>query len=353
MTKKQKIIVAAVTLGVILVSGLSWLIAELVIYKGTPSDTVWTSEDEFDAAAVVRLAKQADKDFVILNITDVQFGDTLDGPWNKTFTENTVSELVKKTNPDLITVTGDMVWTRFSRHSFKRFVEFMEGLGIPWAPVFGNHDGEGNSDLNRLGDLLEQADNCLFEKGPGNIGGVGNYVLAIEQDGRIVHSLIMMDTHSSRTYEETGEWGYDHVYPDQIKWYEWVIDGIAGINGGEPVTSTLFMHIPLYEYAVAYEQWAQGGFDESTGFGRNNEPVCCPPVNNGFFDVIKAAGSTRDVVVGHDHINYSSVLYEGVRLTYGLKTGDRCYHDDSLNGGTVLTLNARGEVRTEHVYITF
>ena len=71
------------------------------------------------------------------------------------------------------------------------------------------------------------------------------------------------------------------------------------------------------------------------------------------FDVIKAEGSTHDVVCGHDHINDSSVVYQGVRLTYALKTGDRCYWQDDgmMNGGTVLRVASDGTVTTEHCYV--
>lgn len=86
------------------------------------------------------------------------------------------------------------------------------------------------------------------------------------------------------------------------------------------------------------------------GFGEKRETVCCPSVNSGFFQVIKDLDSTKNVIVGHDHINCYSVLYEGVRLTYGLKTGDRCYANDDLNGGTLLTITDNG-VKTEHKFV--
>lgn len=40
----------------------------------------------------------------------------------------------------------------------------------------------------------------------------------------------------------------------------------------------------------------------------------------------------------------------GIRLTYGMKTGDRCYANDDLNGGTLLTVTDNG-VLTEHKYV--
>lgn len=56
------------------------------------------------------LIKRRDKDFVILNITDIQFNDTLDKFDGKKFTSDTVCTLVERVKPDLITVSGDFVW---------------------------------------------------------------------------------------------------------------------------------------------------------------------------------------------------------------------------------------------------
>ena len=55
------------------------------------------------------LIKRRDKDFVILNITDIQFNDTLDKFDGKKFTSDTVCALVERVKPDLITVSGDFV----------------------------------------------------------------------------------------------------------------------------------------------------------------------------------------------------------------------------------------------------
>ena len=40
-----------------------------------------------------------------------------------------------------------------------------------------------------------------------------------------------------------------------------------------------------------------------------------------------------------------------VRLTYGMKTGDRCYADGDMNGGTLRTVTDNG-VLTAHQYVT-
>ena len=44
-------------------------------------------------------------------------------------------------------VTGDNVSALFTDWLIDDVIDCMESLGVPWAPVFGNHDGEGKADL--------------------------------------------------------------------------------------------------------------------------------------------------------------------------------------------------------------
>lgn len=81
----------------------------------------------------------------MLNLTDIQFGDFHD-IGKRTFTEDTIRAVIAETEPDLITLTGDQVWTKHSKYSIRHLVSFLDSFGIPWAPVMGNHDAEGNAD---------------------------------------------------------------------------------------------------------------------------------------------------------------------------------------------------------------
>ena len=86
-------------------------------------------------------------------------------------------------------------------------------------------------------------------------------------------------------------------------------------------------------------------------FGKNGEDVCCSPVNNGFFALCRALGSTKNIISGHDHVNNASILYEGIRLTYGMKTGAGFYWDQDMNGGTKFTVSSDGSMTTENIYV--
>ena len=318
--------------------------------------TKWNLKTEFTESAYTVIEKDPTKDFVILNITDVQLNDDEVFADMGIRSNNMIASLIEKTQPDLITLTGDNAWGTVA---YMELINYIDSFDIPWAPVMGNHDGQGCVSEFWAAELFTQAENCLFQFGPENMG-YGNYILNVTENGKIIHTLFMLDTHSNRDYTlEDGtvlEDEYDHLWPLQMNWYKWAVNGIAE-QEGKVIESTCFMHIPVYEFKTAWEEAWDAENDcyypeyAETSFGRNNE-VCCPaPVNNGFFDICKDLGSTKNIIVGHDHVNSSSIEYQGIRLTYGLKLGEGCYFEEGMTGGTTLSINSQGNVTTEHHYL--
>ena len=53
---------------------------------------------------------------------------------------------------------------------------------------------------------------------------------------------------------------------------------------------------------------------------------------------LKQSNSLSHTFAGHDHVNAYSVDYQGVRLTYGLKSSRQFYYSEELVGGTLITL---------------
>lgn len=331
-----------------------------LIFGAGAFDNPHSEADYRIADDTVVLFKNPNKDFKILNLTDTQVGTLSD--WlliDEQYHADkqlyaTMKEVIEKEQPDLITITGDLCWMVDAEVAFRKLVDFIDGYGIPWAPVLGNHDLEGaDLPLDKYVEILQNTENCLFQRGPETASGCGNYVINIvEQDrignskGKIVESLIMLDSHASAP-----EGGYDYIKSDQIEWYTEVVGKLNELNGSA-VESTLFFHIPLPEFDAAYNMWEASNFDPSIGFGVMRESVSDSHTNSGLFEVVKSLGSTKNIVCGHDHVNNFSILYEGVRLTYGLKTGDRCYADDDLNGGTVITIGSNGVESVCHSYST-
>ncbi|MBQ3086385.1 MAG: hypothetical protein IJC45_03545, partial [Clostridia bacterium] len=83
-------------------------------------------------------------------------------------------------------------------------------------------------------------------------------------------------------------------------------------------------------------------------FGVIHENPCPGAVNNHFMDVVTDLGSTKNMIFGHDHVNNASFVYEGVRLSYGLKLGRACYYEEGLQGGSTLCIHSDGSATFEH-----
>ena len=113
--------------------------------------------------------------------------------------------------------------------------------------------------------------------------------------------------------------------------------------------SMIFMHIPIPEFKTAYDLWQQEGGAEGENFGIKGEEECPSYINTGMFNAIKEFDSTKYVFAGHDHLNNYSVMYEGVRLTYAMKTGDSCNQTPGQNGGTLITMGDK--ITVEHIYV--
>ena len=343
-TVKKIIAIIAVVLAIVIAFLAIWMIP----VKGKESTDYWCSTMKYTDDYAVSMKKAQGKEFKILALSDLQLNDALDCFGMKGTAYSTAEKVIKEQNPDLIVLMGDTVWAAFTKVSVKQFVKFMDSFQIPWAPINGNHDGEGNADFNWIADEFLKSKYCLLKKGPNNIGGIGNYVINIKENDKVVESLIFMDSHASRYYDDIQDNGYDFIYDGQMDWYKWVINGIASENNGKKVESMLFIHIPLNEYVDAYKQYEESGFDPSIGFGEKNEECCPGHINSGMFDVIKKTDSTKYVFAAHDHVNNYSVDYEGIRLTYTMKTGDRCYYDSDVNGATLITVGEKVEI--EHIY---
>lgn len=315
-------------------------------FCGKVSDYVWNENEEFDISKTSFVKKEKGKDFTVLNIADIHFAD-FDAKRiaESFFVTKTIKDLVKKVKPDLIFLLGDSVCTESTVHSINRVVDLMESFGIPWAPMFGNHDDEGNCDLNYLADVMMSGKHCLMQKGDPSMG-VGNYIVNVAEDNNdgttnIIESFIVMDSHKGS------------VYDNQIQWYKWACDGINKYTNNKAEIS-LVEHIPIPEYQLAIDNSTVG---EKTGmllndpdsFGEIHETICCERsypdgniIQRGFFDIIKASNTTKYVFCGHDHLNNFSVLYDGVRLTYNMKCGFNSGSRFNFNGGTVIKINDNG-----------
>lgn len=301
--------------------------------------------------------KEADDTaFRILQITDVHI---LNDEKKDAKAFKTIDAMVETTNPDMIVLTGDLTSEKENFTAFKTMCEYLESFNIPWAFVFGNHEGldikyapdevidpEKIADRQTLSDYLETLPNCIYEAGDENVDGMGNYYYNVKDDnGNVITSLIMMDSHS---YDEENN-GYDHFHDNQIEWYENTVKTIAReVNGDESevVPSLAFFHVPMKEYMTAYDE-AKGTDNRLWGFRFPKEDGT-PAVDDQMFEKMVELGSTKGCFAGHDHMNNFSVNYQGIRLTYGLSCDHNIYLVP-LRGGVLINVKNDGSFTTQHL----
>lgn len=250
---------------------------------------------------------------------------------------NYIKETVETTKPDLILVTGDLVFGEFDDNgsAFLGLVAFMESLGVPWAPVFGNHEGESAMGIDWQCDQLEAAEHCLFKQR--TLTGNGNYTVGIEQGGALKRVFFMMDSNgcgapSEKTRENKHLKTTAGFGTDQIVWYTNLATKIGQLS--EDTKISFAFHIQISVFADAFAKYGfQNKFSdrmptyidrlkikEAGDFG-----YLCQDLKNAWdengtvWQGLKYLG-VDSVFVGHLHCNSASVVYEGVRLQYGQKS---------------------------------
>ena len=282
-----------------------------------------------------------------------------------------VEALIDRTSPDLIILTGDNVYGEFddAGRMHRMLCERMESYGIPWAPVFGNHDNESRMGVRWQIREFEACPHCLFREG--SVTGHGNYALRVTDGTRDLWTLYLLDSNGCHTVgnpwapeegitEDNVDYGLiEHragIFPDQIAWYEATAKRIAS-EAGRAVPSLAFFHIPLHMYDVAVlEKYGKVVgedviADQEGDFGRIVEH------NRGridrdfaFFRTARAL-STKGFFAGHEHKNDAVLYYGGICFAYGVKTGVATYYRDDAIGGSLITLEEGDSFRVTPVYL--
>ena len=314
---------------------------------------------------IVSLPKERkNTEIKLLQITDMQFIDSAQirfqgrlrpdeiEAWKK---ENFnaqggdhIRSLIAQTNPDLIFITGDIVYGQFDDcgSTFDWFCSFMDSFKIPWAPIYGNHDNESKKGVKWQNERFENSEYCLFRKG--DVTGNGNYVVGVSVGDELVRTLYMVDSNGCYDTDDTNVMRDVGIFPDQLEFFKRRTNEILKATGKDVPTFIAF-HIPTSDFVhVAVKK----GYAKCNGdlfnigvtvpqvdddFGFNYEKISCFELV-GFVDFLKENG-IDGVFVGHDHSNCTCISYDGIKWVFGLKTGQYDYHIAGSLGGTLITLD--------------
>ena len=344
---------------------LSFLLLSLVMMFGSVTLTGSAVSDKEHS-----LQFGEDGTFKILQLSDIQ-----DDLYLKPLTKNFIIDLLDKTQPDLVVLTGDNIGpnkalTKWgNKRLIKNVMDIFEEKGVKVAAVFGNHDGENKLNKDEQFEYYQQY-SCFVgaetEKGKA-LTGCGTYNLPImssDGSGKTVFNLWMFD--SQEYNEENDLGGYGCVQKDQIEWYSETEKALTKENGGEPVPSLAFQHIiipEVYEvllktgecnenweivsttddYAEGYSMMKPNAVytipekyrDEDTFL---SETCCSPEYSNGQIQAMIENGNVLGIASGHDHKNSFVIPYKGVDIIQTPTVGFGSYGDNN-RGARLITLN--------------
>lgn len=333
----------------------SWLLSSNVTFTEAIEKEV--PKIEYDDKTGVYTLTTEQEDFKILQLTDIHLGGS-----NFSYTKDAhalydIKQLIKYTKPDLVIVTGDLVFpVGMMSMSFNNktpiinFAGFMRNLGIPWVFAYGNHDTESiatltDKEVDSIFQMLsfKTSKNLLYPYVQPNITGRNNQMLEIrDKDGKLLQALFILDSNS---YIDGKNNEYDYIHDDQVAWYENEVKKLS-LKEGYTIPSMLFFHIPLQEYQTAYSLYKNNSKEVTYHFGNigeKDEEICASKEPSKLFDTAVRLGSTKAMFCGHDHLNNISLTYQGIRLTYGLSIDYLAYpgidKKTEQRGGTLITIH--------------
>ncbi len=264
--------------------------------------------------------------FKIVQFTDLHYQQ--DNPASQQAAE-CIKEVVKSERPDLIVVTGDIVYSQPGKVALQTVLDIFRDTKTPFCMLFGNHDPGEGTPLDTLYNMMQAAP---YSVQPHRESALFDYTLPVKsEDGSKTEAVIYgMDTHDYSKIKGTGT--YQEFFPEQVNWYRKTSADYTLENGGKPLPAVAFMHYPLpeYNYAMTNPEIIMNGTRMETG--------CSSDLNSGMFDAMKQCGDIMGVFCGHDHDNDCSMMYYGILLAYGRFSGGNTEYNHLRNGGRVIVL---------------
>ena len=291
--------------------------------------------------------------FEIMIFADLQDDDPI-----KETTIQLMNESLDKYTPDLVVYLGDTsvaVGDEKEYNTVREAVKPCVDRDVPFAIVFGNHDGERETSKEQLLEWFQEFGCLTMDENP-DMYGCGNSNLTIKSsDGKkTAFNLWFFDSNATNPDKEVG--GYDTVHKDQIEWYKKTAEELKKANGGKTVPSMLFQHIIMTEvYERLYPKMPFGDFKDYTMNGVSYFPVpffnrhsgiilepCSPSFNSeGQWDAIVETGDVIATFHGHDHVNDFRTEQDSITVINVPTVGGQAYSDAISRGVGLITLDEK------------
>lgn len=265
-----------------------------------------------------------------------------------------------KVKPDLIIFTGDNMLGRIAENKSAQkayevveealgyLIRPLEDRGIPFAVTFGNHDDQCGISKEEQVKIYRRYSNCVgFNDADPSIGRSTFNLPVWSSDGqKVSYNLWLME---SGGLDENGNY-FEYVSTAALDWYKAKSNEMKAANGGEPIMSLMFQHIPVtetYELLSEVGKGTKGAvakdgkyyiLNKALANGFLGESPCVTQQNFGQLDTIAAQSDVKAIVFGHDHVNSFIGNLRGVDIIQTPGASFRSYGND-LRGVRVFEID--------------
>ena len=276
-----------------------------------------------------RLTFRPDGTFKILQLTDLHL--QLFRPAQVADVFARMDSIVRWEDPDLITVTGDLIYSTPADSMMQPIIDRLDTYKRPWVIVYGNHDHEHGRTLAELASLIVRGKHTLNTLAPS--GTLADIEIPVGDSAY----LFFLDSHAYSTDPvDYSNFSYAWFTDEQVQW----VRETAGKHPDKP--SIAFFHIPFPEYADAAKPVGEPDrtkiINRPDFLGTFGEWVCCGKYNPGMFDAMKESGFTA-TFCGHDHDNDYAASYNGMLLAYGRYSGSNGEYNHLPKGARIIVLH--------------
>ena len=322
--------------------------------------------------------------FTVLQVSD---------PQDLQFVRKTMVKMLDaaydRVNPDLVVFTGDNILgnhLRDARFGSRKIIlspdgeyeamktaihhiaEPVDRRGIPFTMIYGNHDDMNFISKEKQAEIWRGYDSFVGLDDSGDSGDVATFNLPVmSSDGKkTAFNLWFIDSARLDKAEEKCHTG---VKKQAVEWYINKSNRLKKQNGGKPVPSVLFQHIPFSEMTRLNSPCKKDDYgalplfkkgepekyirlDPAVADGFLGEPIDGCEENNGEFDAIKKQGDVAAAVFGHDHRNNFIAELDGIRIFQSSAASFRCY-GNRFRGVRVIEINENEPESVKTYFLTY
>lgn len=264
--------------------------------------------------------------FKIVHLTDLHFVSTRPEESAKTFAR--MDWIVEQEHPDFIAITGDVIFGKPAKAMLQSILDRLDSYKVPFAIVYGNHDAEQEMSRPEMSQMIASAKysvNTLNDKG--ELADI-RVPVAPSSGSALPLDIYMMDSNDYCRIPGVG--GYAWFSLDQILWLRDECERAKAANGGVPVPSMSFFHIPVPEFFYAWVEKESESHNSVKGI--RGEFGGHPKINSGMFASMLETGSMMAVCCGHDHNSDYIIPYYGISLVYARYSGDGTVYNNLPHG---------------------